>query len=71
MLVSSHTLWGCRGRDRMVIGLISTYAISAYFLKDYEFESRAWQGVLDTTLCSLSVTCDRSVVFSWYSGVLH
>jgi ABC-type multidrug transport system fused ATPase/permease subunit len=32
----------------------------------------ACQGVLDTTLCdkSLSVTCDRSVVFSGYSGFL-
>jgi hypothetical protein len=31
------------------------------------------QGVLDTTLCdsSLSVTCDRSVVFSWCSDFLH
>jgi hypothetical protein len=31
------------------------------------------QGVLDTTLRdkSLSVTYDRSVVFSWYSGFLH
>jgi hypothetical protein len=30
------------------------------------------QGVLDTTLCdSLSVTCDRSVVFSGYSGFLR
>jgi len=28
--------------------------------------------VLNTTLCdSLSVTCGRSVVFSWYSGFLH
>jgi hypothetical protein len=28
------------------------------------------RGVLDTTLCFLSVTCDMSVVFSGYSGFL-
>ena len=30
-----------------------------------EFEPRSWRGVPDTTLCdkSLSVTCERSVVF--------
>jgi hypothetical protein len=26
-------------------------AISAYHHKNYEFESRSWWGVLDTTLC--------------------
>jgi len=26
----SSALWDCRGRDRMVVGLITTYAISAY-----------------------------------------
>ena len=38
-------------RDRMVVGC--------------EFEPRSWRGVPDTTLCdkSLSVTCERSVVF--------
>jgi hypothetical protein len=31
------------------------------------------QSVLDTALCdkSLSVTCCRSVVFSWYSAFFH
>ena len=41
--------------------------------KSCEFEHRSWQGVLDTLLCDkvLSVTCDRSVVFSWYSCFLY
>jgi hypothetical protein len=30
---------GCRGRDRMVIGFITTYAISAYPCECCEFES--------------------------------
>ena len=33
----------------MVVGLITTYAISAYHHYSYEFE---WLGVLDTTLCN-------------------
>ena len=39
-----------RGRDRMVVGFTTTYAISAYHHKSCEFESHSWQGVLDTTL---------------------
>jgi hypothetical protein len=35
----------------MVVGFTTTYAISAYHLWCYEFESRSLQGVLDTTLC--------------------
>jgi len=31
---------GRRGRDRMVVGSITTYATSAYHHKRYEFESR-------------------------------
>jgi hypothetical protein len=38
---------GHHGRDRMVAGFTTTYAISA----SGEFESHLWQGVLDTTLC--------------------
>jgi len=37
-------MWDRRGRDRMVVGFTTTYAMSC------EFESRSWQGVLDTTL---------------------
>jgi len=32
---------GGHGRDRIVVGLITTYAISAYHLKHCEFESRS------------------------------
>jgi hypothetical protein len=38
-----------RGRDRMVIGF--TCAISVYYHKRCEYESRSRQGVLDTTSC--------------------
>ena len=40
-----------RGRDGMVVGFITTYAISAYHHISCEFEPRSWRGVLDTTLC--------------------
>ena len=42
---------GRRGRDRIIVGFITTYAISAYHHLSCEFESRSWRGVLDTTLC--------------------
>jgi hypothetical protein len=54
--VNHHNLYtcilsrGCRGCDRMVVGITTTYAISAYHHKICKFESRSWQGVLDTTL---------------------
>jgi hypothetical protein len=60
---------GRRGHDRMVVGFTTIYAISSYRQQRCEFEPRSWQGVLDTTL--LSVTCGRTMVFSWYSGFLH
>jgi hypothetical protein len=40
-----HHLQGRRGRDRMVIGFTTTYAISAYHHRCCEFESRSWRGV--------------------------
>ena len=40
-----------RGRDRMVVGFTTTFAISAYHHKKCEFEPRSWRDVLDTTLC--------------------
>jgi hypothetical protein len=66
---NSSNLRGHRGRDRMVVGFTTTCAICTYH-HCCEFESRSWRGVLDTTLCdkNVSVTCDRSVVFS---GFLH
>jgi hypothetical protein len=36
---------GRRGRDRMVVGFTTTYAISAYHHGCYEFQSRPGQGV--------------------------
>ena len=36
---------GCSGRDHMVVGFITTYAISAYHHWCYEFESRSGRGV--------------------------
>ena len=38
-----------RGRDRMIVGFTTNYAISTYHHLSYEFE--ALRGVLDTTLC--------------------
>ena len=40
-----------RGRDRVVVGLTTTCAISVYHHLSCEFESFSWRGVLDTTLC--------------------
>jgi hypothetical protein len=40
-----------RGRDRMVVGFTTTYAITAYHHQNCEFESRSSRGVLDTTIC--------------------
>ena len=64
--------WGGHGRDRMVVGFTTTYAISAYHHWCYEFESLSGRGVQHYVIkLSLSVTCDRPVVFSGSSGVLH
>jgi hypothetical protein len=52
---------GCRGRDRMVVGFTTTYAISAYHHKSCVFEAHSWQGVLDTTLCN-KVYSDKNVI---------
>ena len=49
------------------------YHILQFFI-DYscEFESRSWQGVLDTTLCDKFVSkLWQGMVFSAYSGFLH
>jgi hypothetical protein len=42
---------GRSGRDRMVVGVSTTCAISAYHHLSCEFEPCSWRGVLDTTLC--------------------
>jgi len=41
---------GRRGRDRMVVGLTTTCAISAYSHWSCEFESHWWRDVLDTNI---------------------
>jgi len=41
---------GHRGRNRMSVGYITTYAISVYHHYRCEFESHSWRGVLDTIL---------------------
>jgi hypothetical protein len=40
-----NILQGRRGRDRMVVGFTTTYAISAYHHRCCEFESRSGRGV--------------------------
>ena len=39
------------GRDRRVVGITTTCAISAYHHESCEFEPCSWRGVFDTTLC--------------------
>jgi hypothetical protein len=45
---------GRRGRVRMMDEITTTYALSAYHHLRCEFETRSWQGVLNTTLCDKS-----------------
>ena len=45
MTIIIITCWDRRGRDRMVVGYTTTYAISAYHHWCCEFESRSGRGV--------------------------
>jgi hypothetical protein len=45
MLFNLIKIGGSRGRDRMVVGFTTTYAISAYHHWCCEFESRSGRGV--------------------------
>jgi len=56
---------GRRGHDRMVVGLTTTCAISAYHHYSGEFKSHSWRGVLDTTLCDK--VCQRLATGQWFS----
>ena len=47
----THRYWCRCGRDRMVVGFTTTYAISPYHHKICEFELRSCRGVPDKTLC--------------------
>jgi hypothetical protein len=60
------------GRDRIVARFITTYVISAY-RHNAKSSNPAQAGCTRyNILCSsLSVTCDRSVVFFGYFGFLH
>ena len=47
-LTHSIHKWGRRGCDCMIVGFITSYAIS---VQPITFESRSWRGVFDTKLC--------------------
>jgi len=57
--------WGSRGRDRMVVAFTTTCAISVYHHYCFEFESRSWRSVLETTLCNK--VCQWLVTGRWFS----
>jgi len=50
LLSLPYKLRGRRGRDRTVVGFITTYAISVYHHYRCAFEPRPWGGIFDTTL---------------------
>ena len=56
---------GCHGRDHMVVGFITTYAITAYHHYHCAFKSFSWRGILDTTLCD--TVCQWLVAGQWFS----
>ena len=60
----SHLPGRC-GHDRMVVGFITTYAISAYRHECCEFEYRWWRDVLNTTLCYK--VCQWLATGQWFS----
>ena len=51
-LESLFKIRGSGGRDRMVVGFTTTYAINAQHHLSCDFESRSWISVLNTTLCN-------------------
>ena len=51
LITLTNHFQGCHGHDRMVAGLTTTCAISAYYHFRCEFELRSWRNVFDTTLC--------------------
>ena len=70
--IASLLLYGClRGRDRMLVGFITTYAI---ICNQCLSPQKLWIRIPLMAMCtrcnimwwSLSVTYDRAVVFSWY-----
>ena len=59
----------CHGRDRIIVGFTSTYAISTYHHLKCEFEYRSWRGVLDITYCDKG--SQRRAADLWFSRVLR
>jgi hypothetical protein len=57
-----------RGRDRMVVGLVPMESVP---ITTNVVSSNPTQAMQFFVNKSLSVTCDRSVVFSGYCGFLH
>jgi hypothetical protein len=50
----------------MVVEFTTTHAISAYCHLCYEFESRSWRDVLDTTVCDKVYQC--LAAGQWFSS---
>ena len=61
--------WGRCGRYRMIVGFITTYAISAYH-HYCEFESH-WGKMHSIQHCVIKFVSDLRQVVSWYPGFLH
>jgi hypothetical protein len=54
----------------MVVGFTTTYAISTYqaITTEVQFETRSWQGILNTTLCDK--VCQCFVTGQWFLRIL-
>jgi len=63
----SSALWDSRGRDRMVVGLITKYAISAYRKLTLWVRIPLRRSVLNTTLCDK--VCQWLTTGWWFSPV--
>jgi len=57
MLLLNPRSGGRLGRDSKVVGFTTSCAISVYYHKRCEFESRSWRGVLETKLCDKVCQC--------------
>jgi len=66
VLKTPYTRSRC-GRDRMVIGCTTTYAILSKVVSSNPDDGEVYSM---QHYVSLSVICDRTVVLSWYSGFL-
>jgi len=60
-------LWCRGGCDHMVVGFMTTYAISAYYHRRCEFESRSGEvnSIFDTILCDK--VCQWLAAVWWFS----